>query len=193
MTCIGASEFIQKLRASICEGIRRYGIRNSQLTAIAPAGSISLLANNVSSGLEPVFASRYRRRFRRPGGAIKPIKMIDYAYRVFHDWNFGDPELPPGYATATEVPPESHLAMQAVLQRHVDNSIAKTVYLPDTIDFDDFSRLYEKAYALGIKGFTMFRPNPITGQVLVNEPAQNNDDHCCVLDRQSCSVSLGAE
>jgi ribonucleoside-diphosphate reductase alpha chain len=136
-----ASQFVQELPASIYDGIRRYGIRNSHLTAIAPAGSISLLADNVSSGLEPVFAPRYRRRFRQLGGVIKSIEMIDYAYRVFHDRNPGKSELPPGYATATEVSPRSHLAMQAALQRHVDNSIAKTVNLSETIDFDDFSRL----------------------------------------------------
>jgi ribonucleoside-diphosphate reductase alpha chain len=82
---------------------------------------------------------------------------------------------------------------QAILQRQVDSSIAKTVNLPETISFDDFSRLYEQAYQLGIKGFTMFRPNPITRRVLVTEPALNNDELCGVFDRQSCSVPLRAD
>ncbi len=178
-----AGNFIRTLPDSIRDGIRRFGMRNSHLSAIAPAGTISLFANNVSSGVEPVFAPHYRRRIRQRDGTIEPMEVIDYAYSLFHGGNHGKTELPSGYSTVSEVAPESHLAMQAVLQRYVDNSISKTVNLPEAIDFESFSKLYERAYQHGLKGFTTFRPNAVTGEVLVLEPGMDKQNLRCTIGR----------
>lgn len=168
--------FVRALPADIRDGIARDGIRNSHLTAIAPTGSISLLANLVSSGLEPIVAPTYTRRVRRADGTIAPVAVVDYAVSVYRE-RMGEARLPPALVRALEVPPETQLAMQAALQVHVDSSISKTVSVPRDIDPARFERLFHLAYALDLKGFTTWRPNTVTGSVLVDVA----DDTCCAV------------
>jgi ribonucleoside-diphosphate reductase alpha chain len=158
--------FVCALPQDIRDGIARCGIRNSHLLAIAPTGTISLLGGNVSSGIEPVFAADHQRTVLGAGGEAKRFVLTDYAVRLWrrrfgrHD---GQPEA---LVTATELPIEAHVAMQATLQRFVDNSIAKTINVQAMTSFAEFASLYRLAYDKGLKGCTAFRPNPARGSVL---------------------------
>lgn len=157
--------FIKSLPEDIQEGIRRRGIRNSHLLAIAPTGTISLLAGNVSSGIEPVYDFAFTRRVRDAAGHYNEYAVEDYAWHQWHRMHH-DRELPPAFIGATQVSPEAHLRMQASLQPYVDNAISKTINIPAEYDYEAFRSLYMRAYELGLKGCTAFRPNEITGSIL---------------------------
>ncbi len=176
--------FVGSLPEDIRDGIRRYGIRNSHLTAVAPTGTISLLANNVSSGLEPVYALEYRRTLRTVGGSTESHAVADYAYRLFQR-NFGDAPLPSAFVTAAKIPPTVQLDVQAALQPFVDNAISKTINVPVDYSFEQFRLLYDYAYDKGLKGCTTFRPNPVTGAVLVGQEEELPSIHCCSLEREA--------
>ena len=176
--------FIQSLPADIREGIATTGMRNSHLIAIAPTGTISLLANNVSSGIEPVFEARYRRRIRQPGGEVEEYEVMDYACQLWNNSN-GEGDLPPAFIDARALSPLSHLQMQAAVQPYVDNAISKTINVPADYAFNDYKSLFERAYELGLKGCTGFRPNPVTGSVLSTGAAESRGPHCCDIDREA--------
>jgi ribonucleoside-diphosphate reductase alpha chain len=151
----------EEIRAAVA----RHGLRNGLLTSVAPTGTISLFAGNVSSGVEPIFATRYDRRILEADGSARIETVEDYAVRVWRRLN-GDAPLPEAFVTAGELSPREHLAMQAALQRHVDSAISKTINCPQAISLDAFRTVYEDAYDLGLKGCTTYRPNPVTGAVL---------------------------
>jgi ribonucleoside-diphosphate reductase alpha chain len=176
-----AGPYVETLPGDIRDGIARRGIRNSHLLAIAPTGTISLLANNVSSGIEPVYAFDGERRVLDRDGEPEVKRTVDYAYAL---WRRAHPgRLPPFFVTAEALAPEAHLAMQASLQPLVDNSISKTINVAPDIPRADFSSLYERAHALGLKGCTVFRPNSITGSILSAQTASGGT-HCCTIDRE---------
>lgn len=180
-----ASPFVSALPADIIEGIATHGIRNSHLIAIAPTGTISLLANNVSSGLEPVFHFSYRRRVLELDGSYTEYALEDYAYRLWHALHPGA-DLPAAFVDARGLAPEIHVRMQAAVQPYVDNAISKTINIPEDYDFDAFKGIYDYAYDQGLKGCTTFRPNPVTGSVLstAGEGLQRAA-HCCDLEREA--------
>ena len=158
--------FIQRLPQDIRDGIAEHGIRNGLLTSIAPTGTISLYAGNVSSGIEPVFAYSYSRRVLMPDGSAQQQLVRDFAVAAFAE-KFGDTaELPDYFVSAQTLSPDDHLAVQAAAQKYVDSSISKTINLPETISFDAFKDVYVKAYEAGCKGCTTYRPNAVTGSVL---------------------------
>ncbi len=158
--------FIRGLPEDIREGIARHGTRNSHLLAIAPTGTISLLAGNVSSGIEPVFAADYQRTVLGANGEPRQYRLADYAVRLWRERNGRSDGVPDGLQTAAELPFEAHLAMQAALQAFVDNSISKTINVPAETGFADFAPIYRLAYEKGLKGCTVFRPNGTRGAVL---------------------------
>ncbi len=159
--------FVRALPADVVRGIRRYGLRNSHLTAIAPTGTISLLAGNVSSGLEPAYAFTLHRTVETSAGAPARVAVEDYAYRRYRDTFGADAPLGPAFVAAAAVAPRDQLAVQAALQPFVDNAIAKTVNVPADCGFAAFRGVYDDAYRLGLKGCAAFRPNPVTGAILV--------------------------
>jgi ribonucleoside-diphosphate reductase alpha chain len=165
-----AGETIAALDPDIRDAIARGGIRNSHLSAIAPTGTISLLADNVSSGIEPVFSFRYTRSVLMPDGTRREEEVSDYAYRLFRRLRGETAPLPECFVDAQVLAPEDHLLMQAAAQRHVDSSISKTINVPADIAFDRFNDVYLRAYALGCKGCTTYRPNEVTGAVLEAHP-----------------------
>ena len=148
------------------DGIARHGLRNGLLTSIAPTGTISLFAGNVSSGIEPIFSIGYDRKILQPDGTRRTERVTDYAASLWHALKGADAPLPPAFVTAETLSPRAHLIMQAAVQKHVDSSISKTINVPVTVSFDDFKAVYEEAYDLGLKGCTTFRPNEVTGSVL---------------------------
>ena len=166
-----AGETVRALDADLRALIAEHGIRNSLLTSIAPTGTISLLADNVSSGVEPVFAHSFTRKVLQPDGTRREEVVEDYAVRLYRAKFGADAALPPYFVTAQTLTPAAHVRMQAALQRHVDSAISKTVNVPEDISFEAFAEVYRDAYRSGCKGCTTYRPNAITGSVLSTEPA----------------------
>ncbi|SCZ55533.1 adenosylcobalamin-dependent ribonucleoside-diphosphate reductase [Thiohalomonas denitrificans] len=176
-----AGEFIGALPPDIRAEIARYGIRNSHLTAIAPTGTISLLADNVSSGLEPVFRYWFQRHVLERNGRRSTHAVTDYAWRIWKEQH-GDAPLSPAFIQVDEVNPEAHLAMQAALQPYVDSAISKTINVPQDFPFERFKEIYRRAHDLDLKGCTTFRPNPVTGAIL---EASESAAPCCGIERES--------
>jgi ribonucleoside-diphosphate reductase alpha chain len=170
------SLFIRSLPQEIRSAINSFGIRNSHLLAIAPAGTISLLAGNVSSGMEPVYEFQFKRKILTAEGLETEYPLQDHALVVWRK-QIGDRPLPAFFVTAADLQPEAHLSMQAAIQQYVDNAISKTVNVPEQIGFAQFKSLYDRAFELGLKGCSLFRPNSITGAVL---------SACESDDRESC-------
>lgn len=152
-----AAPFIAALPEDIRDGIARHGIRNSHLLAIAPAGTISLLAGNVSSGIEPVYAADICRRIPGPEGRKAWRAVTDYAVARWRQAEKSADGLPPSLVTVEDLSVEAHLAMQARLQSYVDNAIAKTVNVPVSTDADGYAAIFDRAWELGLKGCTAFR------------------------------------
>jgi len=161
-----ASPNVQRLPADVRSAIARTGIRNGCLLSIAPTGTISLFAGNVSSGVEPVFDFRYRRRVLGRDGETHTEEVEDLAHARFRRKFGAGAPLPAAFVTAAELAPREHLVMQAALQRHVDSSISKTINCPPDIPFEAFKTIYLDAFDLGLKGSTVYRPNAVTGAVL---------------------------
>ena len=168
--------FIRALPGDLRDAIARHGIRNSHLLAIAPTGAISLLAGNVSSGIEPVFAADQRRLLL--DAEAKPVEFVatDYAVQLWRDREGRADALPPALVTAAEVSAEAQIDMQAALQPHVDNAISKTITLPETRNFEAFAGLLERAYDTGLKGCTVFRPAAGRRAVLAPVPSAGYPD-----------------
>jgi ribonucleoside-diphosphate reductase alpha chain len=161
-----AGETVGRLDEDVRAAISANGIRNALLTSIAPTGTISLFADNVSSGLEPVFSFSFTRHILMPDGSRRDEEVTDYAYRLFRR-AFGErAELPPYFVDAQRLAPAEHVVMQAALQEYVDSSISKTINVPADISFADFKDVYVRAYETGCKGCTTYRPNEVTGAVL---------------------------
>ncbi len=174
-----ARPHILGLPQEIRDAIAAHGIRNALVTSIAPTGTISLFAGNVSSGIEPVFAYSYKRRVLQPDGTRSEENVEDYAYRHFRA-RFGDAELPDYFVNAQMLTPDDHLRVQAAAQKYIDSSISKTINVPSEISFDSFKGVYLSAYEMGCKGCTTYRPNAVTGAVLeefpVPAPAESGEE-----------------
>lgn len=166
-----ASPNVALLDAPVREAIRQHGIRNGCLTSIAPTGTISLLAGNVSSGIEPVFDYLYTRRLLTRDGTTHEETVEDFAHAEFRRLFGAEAPLPDTFVRAGDLSPAQHLAMQAALQPYVDSAISKTINCPEGISFAAFKDVYLEAHALGLKGCTTYRPNPVTGAVLQSAPA----------------------
>ncbi len=177
-----AGKFVSKLPEDLIADIRKYGIRNSHLTSIAPTGTISLLAGNVSSGLEPVFAFKYTRKVRNGTDAdgISEFDVADYAYAEYlkrHPEASDLSKLPSYFVNASNITPMAHLAVQAALQKWVDSSISKTINVPADFPYEDFKGIYMKAYELGLKGCTTFRPSEhFTGVLIANDDKKKKEE-----------------
>ena len=156
---------MQTMDKEICCDIKKYGIRNALLTSIAPTGTISLYAGNVSSGIEPVFAYSYTRKVLQKDGSKTEEEVVDYAVRMWRDLK-GDTPLPEYFVNAQTLSPLEHVKMQSAAQKWIDSSISKTINCPEDIDFESFKSVYLEAYETGCKGCTTYRPNDVTGSVL---------------------------
>ena len=160
-----ASGAMQEMDSDVRDAIAQYGIRNALLTSIAPTGTISLYAGNVSSGIEPVFAYAYIRKVLQKDGSRTEEEVIDYAVQMWRD-KMGDAELPDYFVNAQTLAPLEHVRMQAAAQKWVDSSISKTINCPEDISFEAFKDVYMAAWDQGCKGCTTYRPNAVTGSVL---------------------------
>jgi ribonucleoside-diphosphate reductase alpha chain len=172
-----AGETARELDDDVRDAIAKHGIRNALLTSIAPTGTISLFADNVSSGLEPVFSFKYTRNVLMPDGARQSEEVTDYAYRLFHRLKGETAPLPDYFVDAQSLSPGDHVVMQATVQKYIDSSISKTINCPADLSFEAFKDVYLQAYELGCKGCTTYRPNEITGAVLELKDGKRADTH----------------
>jgi ribonucleoside-diphosphate reductase alpha chain len=161
-----AGESARELDEDVRGAIAAHGIRNALVTSIAPTGTISLFADNVSSGVEPVFSFTYTRNVLMPDGTRREEEVSDHAYRLFRRLTGPEAPLPDYFVDVESLTPREHVVMQSAVQKYVDSSISKTINVPAGISFDSFKDVYALAYELGCKGCTTYRPNEITGAVL---------------------------
>ena len=139
------SNFIRSLPQSVKKLIREYGIRNSHLTSIAPTGTISLVADNVSGGIEPVFSHYYDRTIQTFEGP-KVERVEDYAYAKGVEGK-----------TANETTVQEHLSVLLLAQHYVDSACSKTCNVGDDVGYEEFKQVYVDAWKGGAKGCTTFR------------------------------------
>jgi ribonucleoside-diphosphate reductase alpha chain len=138
--------FIQGLKEGVREKVELYGVRNSHLTTIAPTGTTAFAMDNVSSGIEPVFSVRERRRVRGPEGEVE-CDIVDYGTAVLGV----EPK------TTMDVTAKEHIAVLTAAQRHVDSAISKTCNVPTEMPWDQFKGLYHEAWRGGAKGCATFQ------------------------------------
>ena len=164
-------KFIRTLPTDVQEKIRRFGIRNSHLTSIAPTGTISLCADNVSGGLEPVFAYELERQINTPTG---PIQATVQDYGVAYLQTRGK--------LAKDVTADEHIAVLATAQKHIDSAVSKTVNMTSQMPWEDFKGIYRKAWELGCKGCATFNADGKRGALLVakDEPSTEEAVSCFV-------------
>jgi ribonucleoside-diphosphate reductase alpha chain len=153
-----ARPFIRSLPSQLLGAIRRDGVRNSHLLAIAPAGTISLLAKNVSSGIEPIYGIETMRRVRDSEGGHHNFALTDYAYTLWQAAHPGPLDLPDYFLHCGSIAPGDHLRMQAALQPYVDGAISKTITLAKDCARSEMTTIFETADELGLKGCTVYRP-----------------------------------
>jgi ribonucleoside-diphosphate reductase alpha chain len=140
------SEFAQTLPEDIRKDISKYGIRNSHLLSVAPTGTISLSADNVSSGIEPVFSYYYDRTIITFDGP-QTERVEDYGYRVFGVKG----------KTADELSVFDHVKVLNSASKYVDSACSKTCNVGDDVSWEDFKNVYMQAYEGGASGCTTFR------------------------------------
>jgi ribonucleoside-diphosphate reductase alpha chain len=182
-------------------------VRNATRTAIAPTGTIGIIAGT-SASIEPLFALAYRRSGVLGGETLEEInpllvKALEHAgldaQRVLAAVRErgrlaeveGVPEaLKRLFVTALEIPAERHLGMQAAFQRHVNNSVSKTINLPRETAPDDVARTYRRAWELGLKGVTIYRYGAKPAQVLELgvEEEPHHYDHASRCDPEECRL-----
>lgn len=169
-------KFIEDLPLNIQRELEKFGVRNSHHNTIAPAGTISLLANNISNGIEPIFSAGYSRHVQTPDGSRQTFQVHDYAH---HLWcTKQSTSVPPAWVDTNTLTPEAHLQVQAAMQPYVDNAISKTINLPRNFPLEKLNDVYMQAYEAGLKGCTIFRPNDITGSVLEIDDNSDTDQNC---------------
>lgn len=166
-----ATPYARQLPHEVRGAIAAKGLRNGLLTSVAPTGTISLLAGNVSSGIEPVFSLSQSRKILNPDGSHRVEQLEDFGYAAWRGSHAGNGTG--ALVTMADLTADEHLAMQAAAQAHVDSSISKTINVPADYAFEDFISIYEKAWKLGLKGCTTFRPNAVTGSVLSEVPLED--------------------
>lgn len=159
----------------IQEGIRKHGIRNSHLTSVAPTGTISISADNVSSGIEPSWAMSNKRVVQTEDGP-REVLVEDYGYRVFGTKG----------KTAMECTADDHLGVLLAAQKHVDSACSKTCNVSPDMPWDDFKAIYMKAWEGGAKGCTTFNPGGKRFGILEapDEP-ETEEPLACYIDQQT--------
>lgn len=141
-----SGDFIRRLPDDIKEKIKKQGLRNSHLLSIAPTGTISFCADNVSSGIEPVFAHELDRTVVTENGPAI-VRLKDHVWRKYGI----------KCQTSDSLTTDQHLDMQIAVQPFVDSAISKTINVGDNVTFQEFKDIYTKAWRGKLKGVTTFR------------------------------------
>ena len=170
-------KFIQTLPDWVKAKIHEQGIRNSHLTSIAPTGTISLTADNVSSGIEPPFSLFYDRTITKfDGHSVERVE--DFAYtQGIHG------------RTANEISAEEHLSVLALVSQYVDSAVSKTCNVGDNVSYEDFKDLYYNAWKQKCKGITTFRAAGKRYGVLNEVKAPEANAEACYINPETGSRS----
>lgn len=178
-----AGQFVQTLPDRVRDLIERNGIRNSHLTSIAPTGTISLCADNVSSGLEPIFSYGMERAVIEEHGPRKEV-IEDYGVRV----------LGVRGKRSSEVTVAEHLAVLALAQELVDSAVSKTCNVDGSMDWAAFKGVYDGAWERGCKGITTFNADGKRGGVIVTkdekDEAEERAPEQMDLPGTTCEIDL---
>ncbi|MBN2693438.1 ribonucleoside-diphosphate reductase [bacterium] len=163
------------------------GSRFTHATTIAPNGTISLLHNNVSNGIEPTFTHVYMRNVIVPGNKTKAQQeVMDYAYLLYKNEiepNATPENLPDYFVASSTLKPTEHIDIQSAAQKYIDTSISKTINVPTDFPYESFKSIYIEAYKKGLKGVTTFRFNPhFSSGVLVEKNNLKNTTYEFTLD-----------
>ena len=165
------SKFAKNLPKPLQKRIKSAGIRNSTLTTVAPTGSGAIVAR-VTSGVEPIFATSYKRRVKEnDGGYGKNFKEYKVYHPIIKTLYETDDNLPNHVVTAHTIDPYFRVKMQGAIQKYIDSSISSTVNLPNSITVETIADIYMTAYEAGLKGITVYREGSREG-ILITE----NDD-----------------
>lgn len=167
------SRFIQGLSDEIQQGIYDHGIRNSHLISYAPAGTISITADNVSSGIEPVFSYQYDRTMLTPDGTVTET-IQDYSYRMFGTKG----------KIANECSIDNHLNVLALASHYSDSAVSKTINVGDQVTWNEFKSIYIRAWEMGCKGCTTFCAAGKRYGVL-------NEGAACYIDKDTGAKTCG--
>jgi ribonucleoside-diphosphate reductase alpha chain len=189
---LSGGNFASRLPQNIKDAIRKHGIRNSHLLAIAPTGTISLaFADNASNGIEPPFSWTYTRKKRMADGTHKEFRVEDHAWRLYRHMHGEDAKLPPYFVTALEISADAHQQMVAAVAPFIDTSISKTVNVAEDYPYADFEDLYMKAWKSGLKGLATYRPNSVLGAVLTPDaPAAAKNQETATLTGEGANRRL---
>lgn len=160
-----AGDYVSRLPQALRADIAAHGVRNSHRLAVAPTGSISLLAGGVSTGLEPIFAAVQARAIRGADGALEQVTLIDPALALWRARS-GSETPPAGFVAADALPLEAHLAIPAAAQPFIDSAVSKTVNAPQAWPLESFALVFDRAFDLGLKGCAAFRPSPVRAGLL---------------------------
>ncbi len=166
-------KFIQKLDEDVKEAIYAHGIRNSHLTSIAPTGTISLAADNVSSGIEPVFSYGFDRTIQTYDGP-RVERVDDYGVRVFGVRG----------KTADQCSVTEHVDTLIAVTEWIDSAVSKTCNVGDNVTFEEFKDVYERAWKGGCKGATTFRAAGKRMGIL-NAAPQEGEGAACYIDKET--------
>lgn len=172
-----AGEFIQSLAEDVQEEIATYGIRNSHLLSIAPTGTISLAADNVSSGIEPVFSY----------GVDRTVIEFD-GPKVYRVEDYGVAKLGVRGKTTADCTIGDHLRVLIAASKYVDSAVSKTCNVPEDINYESFKNIYVAAWKNGCKGCTTYRIGGKRGAVLEaveedsTDKAENLEGFACTID-----------
>ena len=166
------SKFVKNLPKPLQQRIKKNGIRNSTLTTVAPTGSGAIVAR-VTSGVEPIFATSYKRRVKENTGYGKTFKEYKVYHPVIKKLYGTDENLPDHVKTAHNIDPYFRVRMQGTIQKYIDSSISSTVNLPREITEETIADIYMTAYEAGLKGITVYREGSREG-ILITEENQDN-------------------
>jgi ribonucleoside-diphosphate reductase alpha chain len=164
-----SGKFVSNLDKDVRDYIAQWGIRNSHLTSIAPTGTISLVADNISSGIEPVFSYGFDRTIQTYEGP-RVERVDDYGVRVFGVRG----------KTADQCSVDEHLNVLLVASKWMDSAVSKTCNVGDAVSFDDFKDIYWKAWKGGAKGCTTFRAAGKRAGILVAAPEEGEGAACYI-------------
>ena len=170
------SKFVKTLPKSIKNKIKNNGIRNSTLTTVAPTGSGAIVAR-VTSGIEPIFATSYKRMVKKnDGGYGKEFEQYTVYHPIIKEIFETDENLPEYVTTAHSIDPFFRVKLQGIIQKYIDSSISSTVNLREDIPVDTVADIYMTAYENGLKGITVYREGSREGILITNDKKEENTE-----------------
>jgi len=161
------SKFIKNLPKSLREDIEKNGIRNSTITTVAPTGSGAIVAR-VTSGIEPIFETSYKRRVKRNDGYGKTFDEYTVVHPTIKKLFGDDKNLPEYIVTAHNIDPFFRVKMQGIIQKYIDSSISSTVNLSEDTSVSTVADIYMSAYHARLKGITVYREGSREG-ILISD------------------------